>query len=158
VTFVRLLAVPGQREAAAVGGGERLFHLTGCAACHASDLVTGPNHPFAELRNQSIKPYTDLLLHDMGPGLADAPGPASAGGMSAASASEWRTAPLWGLGLVGTVKGTGNQKLSLLHDGRAATILEAVLWHGGEAERAKQAFVALPAADRQSLLAFLASL
>jgi CxxC motif-containing protein (DUF1111 family) len=159
VTFVRLLAVPGQRDATTVGNGERLFHTTGCAACHTSDLVTGPNHPFAELRNQAIKPYSDLLLHDMGQGLADWSAVADPGDTRGpASATEWRTAPLWGLGLVGTVSGRANDKLGLLHDGRAATILEAVLWHGGEGERAKQAFIALQPADREALLAFLASL
>ncbi|WP_239470522.1 di-heme oxidoredictase family protein [Archangium violaceum] len=93
-----------------------------------------------------MHPYTDLLLHDMGAGLADDSG--------LPEASEWRTAPLWGLGFTAQVSGAVN----LLHDGRAGSVLEAVLWHGGEAQAARDAVVALPREDRLALLAFLDSL
>jgi CxxC motif-containing protein (DUF1111 family) len=156
-TFLRLIAVPGQRDrVGAVLQGEKIFRRVGCAACHTTDLLTSPNHPFAELRSQAIKPYTDLLLHDLGPELADASGVPDPGATAAAppSASEWRTAPLWGLGLATIVNG----HVGLLHDGRAASIIEAILWHGGEAETAKQNVVNLSTADRLDLLAFLRSL
>jgi CxxC motif-containing protein (DUF1111 family) len=157
VTYMRLVSVPGQRDhgAAAVLEGEQIFKTIGCAQCHLTDVMTGANHPFAELRAQSIKPYSDLLLHDMGPDLADASGMPGPGVADApAAASEWRTPPLWGLGLLGVVNGhTG-----LLHDGRAATPLEAVLWHGGEAEAIKERVRGLPTAAREALLAFLQSI
>ena len=160
-TYMRLLAVPGQRDYddAQVQQGEELFKTIGCSNCHVSDAVTGPNHPFAELRNQSIKPFSDLLLHDMGPDLADNSGiplPAEGDGNPAqpAGASEWRTPPLWGVGLLGTVNGN----TGLLHDGRAANVLEAVLWHGGEAEAVKQRVIALSTAEREALIRFVESL
>ena len=118
----------------------------------------------AELRDQSIQPYTDLLLHDMGAGLADSLGEGLATG------SEWRTAPLWGLGLSACVTGgvtnpTGQQgdeictpDESYLHDGRARTIHEAILWHGGEGQTANTAYQALNGADKAALEAFLKSL
>ncbi len=160
-TYMRLIAVPGQRDYddPQVAQGEEIFKTIGCGNCHVTDAVTGANHPFAELRNQSIKPFTDLLLHDMGPDLADNSGiavPAAGDGNQAqpAGASEWRTAPLWGTGLLATVNGhTG-----LLHDGRAGSVLEAVLWHGGEAEAIKQKLIALPTAEREALLRFVESL
>jgi CxxC motif-containing protein (DUF1111 family) len=156
-TYMRLVSVPGQRnygEATQVRG-EQIFKTIGCANCHATDVVTGANHPFAELRNQAIKPYTDLLLHDMGADLADNSGIAAPTSESSpAAASEWRTPPLWGTGLLSTIsKNTG-----LLHDGRAKNVLEAVLWHGGEAETTKQNVIKLPAADRDALIAFVNSL
>jgi CxxC motif-containing protein (DUF1111 family) len=158
VTFLRLLSVPGQRDVAGkeVAVGATLFVSAGCASCHATDVVTGPHHPFSELRAQSIKPYTDLLLHDMGTDLADQSAAlhVAPSAMDPASSSEWRTPPLWGLGLAKTISG----QVSLLHDGRAHSILEAILWHGGEAERSKQRVLAMPAADREALLAFLGSL
>lgn len=157
VTYMRLVTVPGQRDHddPTVLRGEVLFKTIGCASCHATDVVTGPNHPFAELRNQDIKPYSDLLLHDMGPDLADASGVASSDSESAPPADvEWRTPPLWGTGLLATI----NMHTGLLHDGRAANVLEAILWHGGEAEATRQKVVALPAADRAALLAFVNSL
>jgi CxxC motif-containing protein (DUF1111 family) len=122
-----------------------------------TDVVTGANHPFAELRNQAIRPFTDLLLHDMGPDLADNSGvplPAPADSTAPPGASEWRTPPLWGLGKYAVINGHTN----LLHDGRAANPEEAVLWHGGEASAVKANFIALSATDRSALLAFLASL
>jgi CxxC motif-containing protein (DUF1111 family) len=111
-------------------------------------MTTGAHHPLAELRQQSIHPYTDLLLHDLGPGLADSMGEKSATG------SEWRTAPLWNIGLTAGVSGGE----AYLHDGRAATLEEAILWHGGEAESAKEAFRQQSAADRTALVEFLKSL
>ena len=126
--------------------GEALFAAIGCVRCHAPDAETGDAHPFSELRRQNIHPYTDLLLHDMGPDLAD--------GSSRADASEWRTPPLWGVGLLETVSG----QTRLLHDGRARSPLEAVLWHGGEAAFARSAVIELERADRDALLSFLGSL
>lgn len=157
VTYMRLLNVPGQRNPTdpVVMQGEGIFKTIGCSNCHVTDVVTGPNHPFRELQNQSIKPFTDLLLHDMGPDLADNSGiPVGTEVSSPAGASEWRTPPLWGIGLVEIINGhTG-----LLHDGRANGILEAVLWHGGEAQAVRDRFAALSAADRDALVAFVSSL
>ena len=156
-TYMRLIGVPAQRDntTAPVVQGTQLFKTVGCANCHVTDVVTGANHPFAELRNQAIKPFTDLLLHDMGPDLADDSGvPASDAQDAPPSASEWRTPPLWGIGLYKTV----NAHTGLLHDGRAANVLEAVLWHGGEASKVKERFMALSSADREALLAFVMSL
>lgn len=148
VAYTRLLAVPARRgvDDPEVMRGELLFHGIGCVRCHASTWTTGDTHPFAELRGQTIHPYTDLLLHDMGEDLAD--------GSGTAEAREWRTAPLWGLGLVATVNGHAH----LLHDGRARDPIEAVLWHGGEAAFARDAVKALSAEEREALLAFLHSL
>ncbi|MCP3691205.1 MAG: c-type cytochrome [Planctomycetaceae bacterium] len=128
--------------------GEKLFMKTGCAKCHITRFTTSPYHPFAELRNQTIHPYTDLLLHDMGPGLAD--NLAEQG----ASGAEWRTAPLWGIGLTAGVSGAE----AYLHDGRARTLPEAILWHGGEGKSAREAFRNLSATERAALLTFLESL
>jgi CxxC motif-containing protein (DUF1111 family) len=154
---MRLVAVPAQRDhdAAEVQRGEQIFKTVGCSNCHVTDVVTGANHPFAELRNQDIKPYTDLLLHDMGQDLADDSGVAASDANDAPpSAAEWRTPPLWGTGLLKVINGhTG-----LLHDGRAASVLEAVLWHGGEAEATRQRIVQLTAAERDALVAFVMSL
>ena len=156
-TYMRLIGVPPQRnhETAEVLKGEQLFKTVGCANCHVTDAVTGKNHPFSELRDQAIKPYTDLLLHDMGADLADDSGVAIAEVADApAGASEWRTPPLWGIGLHKDVNGN----TGLLHDGRAASVLEAALWHGGEAQKVKERLMALPAADRNALVAFVMSL
>ena len=125
-----------------------MFARLGCAGCHLPTLATGPHHPFAELRAQTIRPFTDLLLHDLGPGLADDLPEAGASG------AEWRTPPLWGIGLTGGVSGGE----AYLHDGRARTLAEAILWHGGEGERAREAFRTSPAGDRAALLRFLQSL
>jgi CxxC motif-containing protein (DUF1111 family)/cytochrome c553 len=159
VTYMRLVSVPGQRkhDDPQVLAGETIFKTVGCTNCHVTDVVTGPNHPFVELRNQNIKPYTDLLLHDMGPDLADdsgIPTPDPNNPSAPPGASEWRTPPLWGTGLLGTV----STHTGLLHDGRAANPLEAILWHGGQAEAIKQKVIQLPATDRAALLAFIASL
>ena len=107
-----------------------------------------PADGWPELSNQTIHPYTDLLVHDLGDGLADGRVDFSASG------SEWRTAPLWGIGLAGTVAG----ELSLLNDGRARSFPEAILWHGGEALGARERFRALPKVDRDALVRFLETL
>lgn len=119
--------------------GARLFGGLGCAACHRPEFET-PLGP--------VRPFTDLLLHDMGPGLADTMADGAAG------AREWRTAPLWGLGAAQGVGGS----VGFLHDGRARTLLEAVLWHGGEAAAARDRVVALDAGDRAALIAYLNAL
>jgi CxxC motif-containing protein (DUF1111 family) len=151
VTFYsRNLAVPARRDPGdpQVLRGKQIFYDVGCAACHHPKFVTARLEDQPEQSFQLIWPYTDLLLHDMGPGLADGRPEARATGR------EWRTAPLWGIGLTETVTG----QASFLHDGRARTLLEAVLWHGGEAEPAREAVVALPKADRDALVRFLESL
>jgi CxxC motif-containing protein (DUF1111 family) len=149
-TYTRLLAVPARRNVddAEVLAGREQFHALGCADCHVPNLHTGALEDFPELSEQSIWPYTDLLLHDMGQGLADGRPDFEADG------SEWRTPPLWGIGLFAVV----NDHTFYLHDGRARNLAEAVLWHGGEAESAKQAFVEADASDRAALLRFLESL
>ncbi|MBL8631280.1 MAG: c-type cytochrome [Rhodospirillaceae bacterium] len=149
-TFMHLLAVPAQRgaELAEVKRGEKLFRDSGCAACHVPTLKTDAAAPYEELKNQTFHAFTDLLLHDMGDGLSDGRPDFLANG------TEWRTAPLWGLGLTETVSG----HTYLLHDGRARNAAEAILWHGGEAEKAKEAFRNLPKASRDDLLAFLNSI
>lgn len=147
--YSRSLAVPDRRhvEDPQVLRGEELFAQAGCAACHRSTLQTGPSE-IAPLAHQRIHPYTDLLLHDMGEGLGDGRPDFEADGR------EWRTPPLWGLGLLRDVNGHER----LLHDGRARGFAEAILWHGGEAVGARDAFSALPRADRDALIAFLRSL
>ena len=150
VTFyASTLAVPALRDVndPEVRKGARLFEELGCAACHTSTLVTGTS-TIPSLVDQTIHPYTDLLLHDMGPGLADGRPDVRATGR------EWRTAPLWGIGLVDEV----NRRRDLLHDGRARTIEEAILWHGGEAERSRKQFLASAEANRNSIIRFLESL
>ncbi len=127
--------------------GERLFDTLGCAGCHTPIQATG-DHAIAALRDQLFQPYTDLLLHDLGDGLADHRPDFLADG------NEWRTPPLWGLGLVPTVLPGARY----LHDGRARTLEEAILWHGGEAQRARDAFATAVAADREALIGFLRSL
>jgi CxxC motif-containing protein (DUF1111 family) len=148
--YTATIAVPAQRDSENPGvrHGEKLFRDFGCAQCHMPSLLTGGDAEFPELANQVIHPFTDLLLHDMGAGLADGRPDFEATG------SEWRTAPLWGLGLVETVNGHTN----LLHDGRARGFSEAILWHGGEAEAAKEKFRRAPKDDREALVAFLKSL
>ena len=128
--------------------GEELFASAGCASCHTPAFVTGPYHPKAEVRKQTIHPYTDLLLHDMGPGLADNLSEGDAAG------AEWRTPPLWNIGYTAGVSGGE----AYLHDGRARTLTEAIKWHGGEGAKAADAFNAMPAADAAALVSFLKSL
>jgi CxxC motif-containing protein (DUF1111 family) len=135
-----------------VATGARVFTDTlRCSACHVTDMKTGQSHLMQELRDQKIKPYTDLLLHDMGPGLADN----FSEGM--ATGKLWRTTPLWGVGYTERVM-DGQGTVGYLHDGRARNLTEAIMWHGGEALASRNRFAALPAADREALLAFLSSL
>ena len=149
-SYVQTLAVPAMRNVddEQVKHGARLFVQSQCAACHTPRYVTGDTHPVAPLREQVIFPYTDLLLHDMGYGLADNRPDGQASG------SEWRTPPLWGIGLVETVNG----HTTLLHDGRARNIEEAILWHGGEAEGSRNRYMNLTAEEREALIRFLESL
>ncbi|ABF90263.1 conserved hypothetical protein [Myxococcus xanthus DK 1622] len=149
--YARLVAVPKRRdwEAADVLRGKAVFGAIGCAGCHVGTVFETEDVPgFPELSGQHIRPYTDLLLHDMGEGLADDRPDGLATG------TEWRTPPLWGVGLVKAVNG----HTRFLHDGRARDLEEAVLWHGGEAAPAQERYTRLPLADRQALLAFLNSL
>ncbi|MCB1341241.1 MAG: c-type cytochrome, partial [Pseudooceanicola sp.] len=151
VTFYsRNLAVPARRDSgdAQVLRGKQVFYDTGCAACHHPKFVTDrlPGQP--EQSFQLIWPYSDLLLHDMGEGLADHRPE------SRATGREWRTAPLWGLGLTFQVNG----HTRFLHDGRARSLLEAILWHGGEAETARQKVIDMARPDRNALIRFLESL
>lgn len=150
VTYLMGLGVPARRDAGtpAVQHGEALFAALGCVQCHTATWVTGPLPAFPAASGQTIHPYTDFLLHDMGPGLADGRPDYLAG------PAEWRTPPLWGVGLAQRV----NPAASFLHDGRARSLTEAILWHGGEAENAQAAFTRLPKVDRDDLLAFLNSL
>ncbi|MGH2414902.1 MAG: di-heme oxidoredictase family protein, partial [Microcystaceae cyanobacterium] len=147
--YVQTLAVPARTllDNPQVKQGEQLFAQANCAACHVSELRTG-NHEVKLLANQTIHPYTDLLLHDMGAGLADKRPDFQASGR------EWRTPALWGLGLSKTVLPYSGY----LHDGRARTLEEAILWHGGEAEASKEAFRTMSKSDRTSLVRFLNSL
>lgn len=148
--YAATLAVPARRDVtdATNKKGELLFKQAKCESCHRQTLTTGVNVAFKPLSNQLIHPYTDLLVHDMGPGLADNRPDFLASGQ------EWRTASLWGLGLFETVNNPGYY----LHDGRARTITEAIMWHGGEAESAKVFFSKLSKADRDAMLKFLKSL
>lgn len=147
--YVQTLAVPGRRnfDKADVIAGKELFISIGCGNCHTPEFTTG-THPVSELSDQRIFPYTDLLLHDLGDELADNRTDFRANG------NEWRTPPLWGIGLVSVVNGHTN----FLHDGRARNIEEAILWHGGEAEQSKNNFMQLNISDRNRLLVFLNSL
>jgi CxxC motif-containing protein (DUF1111 family) len=148
--YGRVLAVPHMRGTTSdeVLAGADAFADLGCAACHTSTLSTGDS-PIAVLSHQTIHPYTDLLLHDMGPGLADHRPEFGASG------SEWRTPPLWGLGLIDDV--SGGERF-LLHDGRARSIDEAIMWHDGEAAAAAEAYRTAPADVRRAINAFLESL
>jgi CxxC motif-containing protein (DUF1111 family) len=148
--YSKYLAVPARRDFRdpEVRRGEQLFADAGCASCHVTTFKTGqvPDQP--ELSEQTIHPYTDLLLHDMGDELADGRPDFEADG------NEWRTPPLWGIGLFKDV----NDHTRYLHDGRARDLEEAVLWHGGEAAAATSAFKALDRDERAALLRFLGSL
>nr|NKB43914.1 c-type cytochrome [Alphaproteobacteria bacterium] len=148
--YTRRLAVPRQRGAnlPEVMRGQALFLETGCQNCHMTTLETGIDPRSEDLAEQTIHPFTDLLLHDMGDGLSDGRPD------FLATESEWRTAPLWGIGL--TEKVTTHERY--LHDGRARGLEEAILWHGGEAEAAKERFRNMPADARSDLVAFLKSL
>lgn len=173
VKYIALLGVRSQRDYAntQVIQGKSLFTSTGCAACHTETFQTSAYAPFAELRSQTIHPYTDLLLHDMGTGLADSLGEGVATG------AEWRTPPLWGIGLspcvTGGVTGPDNTdglpygvdghkvctpNANYLHDGRARTIDEAIRWHGGEGLKAEQNYERLSSSDKDALVRFVNSL
>jgi len=167
--YLGLLAVPAQRSLASgfpkgvtplsyldvnptqVAAGAKVFDSMKCTSCHTSEMKTGNVSELAEVRNQTIKPYTDLLLHDMGADLADNLVEGQATG------SMWRTSALWGIGYTEKVAGSTNT-VGYLHDSRARTLTEAILWHGGEAAASRQRFQALSKADRDALLAFLGSL
>jgi len=148
--YIATLGVPARRnlQDAIALRGETLFATLSCVKCHTPSMTTSPYHPMAELRSQAIQPYTDLLLHDMGAGLADNLGEGKASG------AEWRTPPLWGIGSTAEVSGGE----AYLHDGRARNLTEAILWHGGEAQASKEAFRQLSSSDRAAVVKFLQSL
>ena len=150
VLYASSLAVPAMRDAndSQVVEGFLLFDEIGCSGCHRPSALTGIHPTIPALSAQTIFPYTDLLLHDMGEELADGRPDFEATG------NEWRTPPLWGIGLFQTV----NDHTYYLHDGRARDLMEAILWHGGEGEAARERFVDLPRARREALLRFLEAL
>ncbi len=148
--YLKTTAVPKRRNMNTdiVRRGQKLFTDKGCIKCHVESYTTGNSDDIDQLWNQTIYPYTDLLLHDMGDGLADSRTEYLATGR------EWRTQPLWGIGLTQTVNGS----VYFLHDGRARNLVEAILWHGGEADSSKNEFVKMSKQDRDALIAFLNSL
>lgn len=150
VLYSSTLAVPARRDwdDITVLEGKQLFESANCTACHLPKIETSTHPNFNALSNQTIRPYTDMLLHDMGEGLADNRQDFLATG------TEWRTQPLWGIGLIETV----NSHTFLLHDGRARNIEEAILWHGGEALNSKENFMNLNVTERQKLILFIESL
>ncbi|RYE88255.1 MAG: c-type cytochrome [Hyphomicrobiales bacterium] len=151
VTFYsQNLGVPQRRKVddPQVLAGKQAFYAAGCTGCHTPKFVTSRDAPDKQHQFQLIWPYSDLLLHDMGEGLADHRPEGAADGR------EWRTPPLWGIGLTSTVSG----HTFFLHDGRARNFAEAILWHGGEAQKSRDAFAKLPKSERDALLAFLESL
>jgi CxxC motif-containing protein (DUF1111 family) len=148
--YIQTLAVPARRNVtdSQVVRGKQIFIAAKCSHCHIETFTTATNVAFPPLSNQMIHPYTDLLLHDMGTGLADGRPDYEASG------EEWRTAPLWGIGLFTTV----NYPPYYLHDGRARSLLEAIMWHSGEAQAPKHYVQQLSTSDRNALLSFLSSL
>lgn len=148
--YVKLLAVPQRRaqKDPLVQAGHKLFLQAKCISCHVENFQTGVDPLFPENSQQVIHPFTDLLVHDMGEGLADHRPDFEASG------TEWRTPPLWGIGLVKEVNG----HTRFLHDGRARNLEEAILWHGGEAEASKKNFMQFKKEDREALIRFLESL
>jgi CxxC motif-containing protein (DUF1111 family) len=148
--YLQALAVPAQRNAddSAVLRGKELFSGAQCDGCHVPELKTGNTPQIAAAANLTILPYTDLLLHDMGEGLADHRPDFQASGR------QWRTPPLWGLGLQKTVNG----HTDLLHDGRARGFVEAIVWHDGEAQRSRDRFLEMDKHDREALVKFLESI
>jgi CxxC motif-containing protein (DUF1111 family) len=154
VFYQSVLAPPARRnvDSAEVKRGQVLFQQLNCSVCHTPSYQTG-QVPFPEfsskaLENQTIWPYTDLLLHDMGEGLADNRPDFKASG------AQWKTPPLWGIGLFKDVNGHER----LMHDGRADGVAQAILWHGGEAQASRNAFTALNANEREALAQFVESL
>jgi len=159
--YTHHLAVPARRDAYSyrVTNGQKLFNDMGCQQCHTSSYTTGHSEEFPELSNQKIYPYTDMLLHDMGESLTDFDKQSNTvkGDIPVeflALANEWRTPPLWGIGLAQRV----NPQATFLHDGRARNLLEAVLWHGGEAQASQQQVLKLSKKQRLELVAFLEDL
>lgn len=154
IFYQSTLAPPARRNSqdAQVLRGESLFHAAQCSQCHRpsyrTDAVLFPSLSSQALSGQDITPYTDLLLHDMGEALADGRPDFAANGR------QWRTPPLWGIGLLPAV----NDHQRLLHDGRARGVAEAILWHGGEAEQAREQFRHMPVQDRAALVQFVESL
>jgi len=150
VFYLQTLAVPAARilDQNEFERGKALFMILQCSACHVPELRSANDYPIEALAGQTFRPYTDLLLHDMGPGLADGRPDFEATG------SEWRTPPLWGIGLFPMV----NEHSRLLHDGRARNVEEAILWHGGEGEGSKQAFMKLTKNERERVIRFVESL
>ncbi len=148
--YVKTLAVPGRRNVndPVVQQGRQLFAGAGCDKCHIPSMRTAVNVAFPDVSNQLIHPYTDMLLHDMGDSLADHRPDYLASG------NEWRTAPLWGIGLTQKVNGHNN----FLHDGRARSLMEAIMWHGGEALHARNKVKAMTSDERNALIKFLESL
>ncbi len=148
--YIHTLSVPARRDVtdAQVVRGKQIFKAATCSRCHAETLTTGTDVGFPAISNQRIHPYTDLLLHDMGGSLADSRPDYLADG------SEWRTPPLWGIGLYERVASPPHY----MNDGRARTLIEAIMWHGGEATNAKNYVSQLSKADRDALIAFLKSL
>jgi CxxC motif-containing protein (DUF1111 family) len=150
VFYLQTLKAPVQRNQndAEVIAGKQIFISVNCSGCHKPELKTGFS-PVAALSYKTFAPYTDLLMHDMGPGLDDGYTEGNA------KTSAWRTPPLWGLGLAPNSQGG---QYFLLHDGRAHSIEDAIQMHGGEADNAKKSFNALREADRQKVIKFLKSL
>jgi CxxC motif-containing protein (DUF1111 family) len=148
--YAQNLAVPPRRSPndQAVQQGKALFSALNCKGCHKPSFTTGAAAGQPHLSGQKIWPYSDLLLHDMGEGLADNRPEGVADGR------EWRTPPLWGIGLTKLVSG----HTLFLHDGRARNIEEAILWHGGEAQASRDAYAALPKSEREALIKFVESL
>lgn len=152
--YSQLLAVPQRRDfdKTEVIRGRELFHQVNCISCHTANYTTSSNASIDLLKNQQIYPYSDFLLHDMGDALAD--DKQEVANEDLATSHEWRTPPLWGLGLFQTVNG----HTRYLHDGRARNLEEAILWHGGEASSSKEAFMNLSGTEREDLILFLKSL
>jgi CxxC motif-containing protein (DUF1111 family) len=153
-TYSALLSVPARRDfdKPEVIRGREVFHQINCMGCHKASYTTVETADFDVLRSQKIYPYSDFLLHNMGNALADSD--EEVFNEEQASTHEWRTPPLWGIGLFQTVNG----HTRYLHDGRARNLEEAILWHGGEAENSKKAFMSLPKTEREDLILFLKSL
>ena len=148
--FSKFISVPPARklDAQITQRGRAIFYQTGCANCHTPRYVTNGEYDAPELANLTIWPYTDLALHDMGLGLSDGVTEFDANG------NEWRTPPLWGIGLQKKISGSNN----FLHDGRARSINEAILWHGGEAKSAQLGYLQLTKIERKALLRFIKSI
>jgi CxxC motif-containing protein (DUF1111 family) len=150
VLYLQTLKAPIPRNTtdADVATGKTLFEQINCSGCHKPTLKTGPSK-IAALDHKTFHPYTDMLMHDMGPGLDDGYTEGTA------TTAEWRTTPLWGLGLS---KNSQGGRYFLLHDGRAHSIDEAILLHGGEAQRSRDAYAALSDMERKQVVKFLESL